>query len=761
MKVEFLNNEKLSHLDCGSFSVPFLAERYGFYVEQDGEQKDVELLPTEDGFAGKLEELHFFLSYLQKQDHLELCIKVENRGEANVERIGFRTGVDSYMESYPQWNDKFFPTLLRCEKTHLWGYYMNTAENALAIATEGPVASYDIRYNMLSEEECGHRILGTDILFFQDTVLPARHPQNLKKLKKGSVYTNKIYFIPVEKKCDIKAAISRVADVPVVDADKYTLEPGEDLKTTVLYEGNATQTLILPDGSILDRTDGPLTDFGLYRLSVKADNGKECEAVFYVRKSWDHYLKAAARNALSKPPKATTHTESFYGFFSCFLDYKHTHDETIGSKAYEAFEETMPYMFDFDKCEPIVIPNRIQNTSCMVSLLVDMYEADPLHQICYLERASRLGDFLMRTQDTSGAYRNGATHYTCVVYIAKSMLELVQAEQAQGSEEWNERAKRHFDSAKRAVDELVANLDNIETEGEMTLEDGMLACSALQIGMLALMLPEEERMPYIAATEYMMKLHSCLEQQLIPDCRMNGGSLRYWESQYDVMIRANMMNSPHGWTGWTGYAYYYLYLLTGKKSYLLNLMNLMGSCVQLIDDNDNLRWAFCGQPYIRALTFVPDPEKEVTDGYSFVDTEEKAYRGKYEVRELTEQYVDMISGWYRTGAQKVTGGYEFCPLIYENGRSVDVDNQGGCCDNDVHEIFKCMEETVLKKAFLYEDEDGLFLSFGCKVKISEGKLIIEPASGTETLSYNLRNSYYTNLSVNSLQGFGMISIPSC
>ena len=267
----------------------------------------------------------------------------------------------------------------------------------------------------------------------------------------------------------------------------------------------------------------------------------------------------------------------------------------------------------------------------------------------------------------------------------------------------------------------------------------MLACSALQIGMLALTLPQQERQPYIQAAEYMLRIHSCLEQQLVPDARMNGASLRFWESQYDVMIRVNMLNSPHGWTGWTGYAHYYLYLLTGKKEHLLCLMNLMGSCVQLIDDTGSLRWAFCSQPYVRARAWVPDETKEIQDGYAFVETDEKAYRGKYEIREYTEQYIDMISGWYRTGSQRVTGGYEFCPLIYENGRTEDVDPQGGCCDNDVHEIFKCMEETVLKKAFLHEEEDGGVLTFGCRAENRDGEWIVHTAPGTETLVYHVKD----------------------
>ena len=102
-------------------------------------------------------------------------IGIENRGEDFCGKIGMHVGVDTYMEKYPFWHEKFFPTLLRCEKTHLWGYYMNTEENALAIATSAPVASYDIVYNYSEDpltktkKEGLHRILGTDILFYQNT----------------------------------------------------------------------------------------------------------------------------------------------------------------------------------------------------------------------------------------------------------------------------------------------------------------------------------------------------------------------------------------------------------------------------------------------------------------------------------------------------------------------------------------------------------------------------------------------------------------
>lgn len=82
----------------------------------------------------------------------------------------------------------------------------------------------------------------------------------------------------------------------------------------------------------------------------------------------------------------------------------------------------------------------------------------------------------------------------------------------------------------------------------------MISCSALQLGFFALTLPEQERAPYIEAAEHMISIHRCLEQMVVPDCRMRGATLRFWEAQYDVMIRGNMLNSPHGWSSWKNYA---------------------------------------------------------------------------------------------------------------------------------------------------------------------------------------------------------------
>ena len=114
----------------------------------------------------------------------------------------------------------------------------------------------------------------------------------------------------------------------------------------------------------------------------------------------------------------------------------------------------------------------------------------------WLILAQKLANFLTdHCQAADGSFRNGrGIHYTCVLYIAKSLLELWQAERH--LPQYAALTEKHFSSVKRAVDELVLHPDDIGTEGEHTFEDGMLACEFLQITFLALHLPESERAPY-------------------------------------------------------------------------------------------------------------------------------------------------------------------------------------------------------------------------------------------------------------------------
>lgn len=715
-----------------------LKEQPYFVVEKNNEKISV-------GDKTVYDNVEMTLRVEEKEEYVLICAEVFNKNnfDYNPQKISIKLGVDTYMASYPQWNDKHFPSMLRFEKTHMYGYFMSPDGDLLGICCDNSAAGYSFDYSIIGNDY-GHRVENVNFDIICEPPLPKRFSDSVECLRAGERRKFNIYLIPNLTEENVYKKINELIHIPIIQSKKYTLEKGEKISYDIISDKRCEVLINAPDGSYTDDT----SQSGVYTLKVKQEDNYEAEAMFYVRNEYEWYLKNAAQNAISKPQKATTHCESWYGFFSAYLAMKHYPNEQRDKFINEMFDEIMPLMFDFDNGKPIVIPWRIQNTSAFISLLVDRYEAENNEK--YLMLASKFGDWFMGTQKSDGGYYNNNVHYTCVIYPAKSMMELYHAELAHGGEYFLKKGEEHRNSVKKAIDDLVRRLDDVETEGEMTFEDGMISCSSLQIAYFALDLPKEERKKYIEAAEYMINKHRCLEQNNIPDCRMNGASIRYWEAQYDLNYKGNMLNSPHGWTAWTLYAKYYLFLLTGKSVYLRELMNGMGACAQLLDLDGDLRWAFICEPHLNTEIFVSDDDKPIEDAYKNVKSERMACRGKYKPYVISEEYAPMISDWYRVAKENpVVGGYTTCPLFLENDVMLDVDPQGGSCDNDVHEIFKCMEETVLKKAFVAE-ENGELLCYGCRGEKSDGCVYIILNQDVEILysavkDIKLQNKYDTEI----------------
>jgi hypothetical protein len=74
-----------------------------------------------------------------------------------------------------------------------------------------------------------------------------------------------------------------------------------------------------------------------------------------------------------------------------------------------------------------------------------------------------------------------------------------------------------------------------------------------------------------------------------------------------------------------------------------------------------------------------------------------------------ECYLPMISHWWRQDDNRRI--LQYLDPWDQPDRWDDL--YGGSCDNDVHEHFKCLMETVFGKAFLHETADG-WLSFNCR-----------------------------------------------
>ncbi len=703
-----------------------------FYAVRDGKTQTAEWVP--DGYRSYravIDHVECRLTYKAWKGQPALEVTLINQGHVpfQPEKAGLRLGIDTYMEKYPDWFGKYFPTLMRCEKTHFYGYLQTPAGHTLGIVSPQPVASWSVEYNLGYQDPAphwfmGHRIESLNLDLMNTLPLPERHPQDLWMLKQGESRTWTIALVDIDRPEEFEENVRRLAGVPVLRMPQTTCRPGEEISFDVL-SADAVVTVCDDQGRELplqkatraddvQRITCTLPQVGLY--TVRAVEGdKVAEGVLSAHASWQWTLEQARANAWQYHQKATSHIESWYGFYSAFEAARLFPEKELDHKLRSRFDYLFNLLHDTVKMEPKYHASRIQNTSGTINLLVYKYAA--YRDVEDLKKAARLADWLIKTwQREDGAYVNHNTVYTSVIYVAKNILELALMEEELGKQDpvWKEAADRHYASAKRAIDQLVSAQGDFETEGELTFEDGMISCSALQIGMLGLMQADKSsRERYTKAMLQILRSHDCLTQLRVPDARRRGGTMRYWEAQYDVQMLPNMFNSPHGWSGWRAYATYYAYLLTGDERWLRETYNAMGAFSNLIDyRTGNLRWAFVVDPYLKVRQTCSADTHVTADSLSFGNPHPDLYDTRTFV--IGEQYVNMISDWQGVNTQ----------------------------DNDVHEVFKFLSEAMLTNAFVVERADGTIVGYNCRVTRRGHTLEVKADEKQMTnLHCNLRSAY--------------------
>lgn len=719
----------IASLTYPSFGVDFFSagQKAGpsFYVNDGQETLSAAWTGTgELEYSASIGDVAARLKYHRNPSFLTFEISVTNNGAKVFAPVkaGIALGVDTYMDQYPHWLTKFFPTLLMNEKTHFYGYFQSPQGQVLGIASPDPIASWSVDYNLSYYDIpphwfYGHRIESVNLDLINALPLPEHNPQDMWKLEPGEEKTWKVSLVPVTSLESFEQEMAEATGLPMISMDRTSYMPGETAAFTIFAESTpevkmdaSFEVAEIAEGRWL--VEAPLQKDGRYDVAVTA-GGYQSSAVILVNDSWAEVLKDARKAALDNHQKPSSHVESWYGFHSAFLAARHFPDNEIDAQLDSRFDLIYNKVFDAENAVPKLYEDRIQNTSSTIGMLVDRYEA--FGRIEDLEQAAALADWLVaNNQDAGGAYMNGNVKYTSVIYVAKSIMELYLAERDLKEEAWQERAARHYESVKRAIDELVASQGDFQTEGEMTFEDGMISCSALQVGMFALLQEDPASRHYYAqAMMDILESHDCLTQLKVNDGRRRGGTMRFWEAQYDVLMLPNMFNSPHGWSAWRAYASYYAYLLTLDEKYLKETFNAAGAFAGLIDqETGKLRWAFVVDPYLRVRQIAAPVE-----GLTFDDvTTGNPHPDFYGSREFTigEQYVDMISSWQPVNSQ----------------------------DNDVHEVFKFIEEAVLTNAFIVEREDGTVVGYNCSIEKRGRRLIVVPAEKQiVNLHKNLKSKY--------------------
>lgn len=684
-------------------------------------------------FEGEKDGIVYGLRYLLRNDLLSVTATVWNVSDSIVlpEKIRLRLGIDTYMDKFPRWNKRYFPTLLRSEATHFWSYLMTPLGKILALASPDAIASWAYNYEQYPQKFQGktgffgeHRIYTVSLDLLHRLPLPERHPRHLYALAPGQTHSVELFLMSVASLDEVKPVVAAFSEAPVPDADFYTLEEGKPFRGTICAPGDFNIEITSPRNEVFDIPSiasgndlyswsfRPVSGTGVYTMRLYARNGKITECKLYVRPSLDVYLVGARKEALRNLPTSTHHAECFYPFYTYFLARRYVPESGADGEAEKVFTTLYPQLFDNSTGEMREGKYRIQDAATMAGILADRYRVNGDEKA--LADAARLVDFLIRCQEKDGGYYNPAhhVHYTSVIYLAKSIMEVMVEEKrlAATNKVWQENYERHLKSVRAAMDNLAEKKDDIQTEGQMTFEDGMISCSVAQLAMAALKENDKKRKQlYTEVARELNFKHRCLTQLLQPDCRMNGATLRFWEFQYTINLLSNGMNSPCGWSAWNVYGNWYLYLLTGEYDYLREAFNGLGSCLQLYHpESGELRFGF-----------IPDP---CLDAVQFMETPKGSGKPVVERIRVGEQYLAQISNWHKhpDAAWRKKWGI----------------------DNFVHEVFKCMAEIALSNAYIIEHKDGRLEGVNCNV-VKEGNSLLvttqEPL--VKNLHVNLKNKY--------------------
>ncbi len=657
-------------------------------------------IPIDDVSASKYAQLpagiEHAIDYQLEGSRLKLTATLRNHSKDpfHPARAGLIFGLNNSMDTWPEWNNIYFPTLLRCESTHFWGYLMNPNGHILGIGSPNPIASWSLNYNtgygssVPNAPFWGHRIYTFNLDLLCSGKLPSRHPQALNSLKPGEEYSWVIYLEDISSLTDVPIILSKMCKARFIELERTTLEPSGNHRSSI------------------------------DTLNVVESNGYHSQGMVYTRHPWSWYLQRARHAALKYTQKASWNCESWYGFYSAYLAQIYFPDQELLRQTNDRFNIVIPLMYDTLTMNPTQNPNRIQNHSTTLGIYVDRYRATG--NVQDLEKAAQLADWIIKNaQVEDGSFRSHKTHYTSVIYPAKSIMELYFQEKMRKEPEWQERYQRHYASVKRAIDQLMLGIGKMDTEGQLTFEDGMVSCSALQIAAFALQQNDSiERKRYTDQALELLHNHDCLTQLAVPDGRMRGGTLRFWEAQYDVQMGHNMLNSPHGWTSWRTYATWYAYLLTGDEQWLIQTLNALGSCMQVISEDGVLRWAFVPEPQVHTVQTAPDYVFPKSGFNIYNDNQYKAEEGIVVPVTVGEQYVPMISDWFSANSS----------------------------DNDVHEHFKCLEEVALTAAYVVERSDGTLQAYNCQAKKIKNTVVITPSEKiVSKVHLNLRTP--TNVSI--------------
>ena len=324
------------------------------FISLNGQKIEAEKIIKDNQYLFSFENIKACLNFQYTENGFRYTVKIQNEGNEDFtpETLGLDIGIDTCMATYPEWNDIYFPTFFRCEKTHFYGLLKKPNGETLGICCKQPIASYSHNFN-----SSGHRIYNSQLDFLNCPPLPKHHPLNCHILKAKEAREYVIDFFACSDDENWRENLAETYGLPMINAEKFTLEKGEYIRPVISSNKEYKTTLISPSGKEIK--DFLAKDYGLYSLEVQTADGFSSTAYFYCRKPFEWYLKNAREEVINKMPHATTHCESWYGFFSGFLAAQHYPDTEKDEIINNMFQEIMPLCFDFENIKPKLIQKGI------------------------------------------------------------------------------------------------------------------------------------------------------------------------------------------------------------------------------------------------------------------------------------------------------------------------------------------------------------------------------------------------------------------
>jgi hypothetical protein len=136
------------------------------------------------------------------------------------------------------------------------------------------------------------------------------------------------------------------------------------------------------------------------------------------------------------------------------------------------------------------------------------------------------------------------------------------------------------------------------TEGEQSTEDGSIACAAWSLAYAFNELSDPDP-AWLAFARDLLGFHRKFEM-FGADARLNGSSVRFWETMYESDDWGPSINAGHAWTLWTAFAEWEMFRATGAYRWIEAAWSRTSCVASRVRDDG-------GMP----VCFTPDPIPQI------------------------------------------------------------------------------------------------------------------------------------------------------